>query len=219
MSLPYVIVPVYNGALYIDEFLDKLSHEWISQLIFVDDGSNDASCKLLLKHGVNVITHRENLGKGASIQSAINWIKDHGGKSAITIDIDLQHPPELLNKFSDIPNKTILLGYRFNRKSMPLSRQFSNFITSLLISVRSGNVIKDSQCGYRGFKINIFDQITCFENGFHFESELLMKASLAGLKVNHVNIPTIYGSQVSAMNHVSDSLKFIKMWFQSFLWT
>jgi len=219
MSLPYVIVPVYNGALYIDEFLDKLSHEWISQLIFVDDGSNDASCKLLLKHGVNVITHRENLGKGASIQSAINWIKDHGGKSAITIDIDLQHPPDHIDTFRHIPDKTILLGYRYDRRSMPLSRQFSNFITSLLISVRSGNVIKDSQCGYRGFQLNLMDKLTCHQSGFHFESEFLIKASIIGWKIKHLNIPTIYGNQISAMNHVTDTVIFMKMWFQSYLWT
>ncbi len=219
MTEPYIIVPVFNGEKYIESFIERVDHKWQNNLIFVNDGSNDNSEEILNNKNLFVVNHKTNQGKGGAIKSAFNIIRRQNGDSVITIDIDLQHPPELLNKFSDIPNKTILLGYRFNRKSMPVLRKFSNFMTSLLISVRSGNVIKDSQCGYRGFKINIFDQITCFENGFHFESELLMKASLAGLKVNHVNIPTIYGSQVSAMNHVSDSLKFIKMWFQSFLWT
>ncbi|MFQ5454047.1 MAG: glycosyltransferase family 2 protein [Fidelibacterota bacterium] len=219
MSRTFIIVPVFNGQQYIETFIERIDHKWREDLIFINDGSNDKSEEIFNKNNFFVITHKTNQGKGSSIKSGCNIIKKRKGDSVITIDIDLQHPPELLNIFNHIPEKTILLGYRFNRKSMPLLRQFSNFMTSLLISVRSGNVIKDSQCGYRAFKSDILHQLTCNENGFHYESEFLIKSSLIGWKINHIKIPTIYQDQPSAMNHFSDTIKFIKLWFKSFFWT
>ncbi len=218
MSKTYIIVPVYNGEQYIESFLDQIGDKWRKKLIFVNDGSRDKSEKILNEKNVVVINHEFNKGKGAAIKSALQWIKSHDGNSVITIDIDLQHPPELLNEFSHIPKNTIVLGYRNDRKSMPVLRKFSNFMTSLLISVRSGNVIKDSQCGYRSFNLDILKYVSCEENGFHYESEFLIKSSLIGWKINHINIPTIYENQPSAMNHFSDTIKFIKLWFKSFLW-
>jgi len=219
MSKTYIIVPVYNGEQYIDSFLNQIDEKWRNKLIFVNDGSRDKTDKILKKNNVIMVSHESNIGKGAAINSGSKWITDHGGNSAITIDIDLQHPLELLDKFNHIPKKTIMLGYRNNRKSMPVLRKISNFITSLLISVRSGNVIKDSQCGYRAFNMDIFNWVSCQENGFQYESEFLIKSSLLGWKIDHINIPTIYENQPSAMNHFKDTFLFIKLWFKSFLWT
>jgi len=217
--LPYIIIPVYNGAASLKGFINCLHPKWLKQLVFVDDGSTDDLISQLNENSYNTLIHEYNLGKGAAIMTAVNWINKHEGKSVITIDIDLQHPPEMLDYFSNVPNKTIRLGYRNKRQNMPLLRQFSNFITSLLISVRSCAIIKDSQCGYRSFNTNVFTKIHCYENGFQFESEFLIKASLVGWKLDHIKIPTIYNNEPSAMSNVSDTIKFIKMWFMSFLWT
>lgn len=219
MSKTYIIVPVYNGEQYIESFLAQIDDKWRNRLIFVNDGSWDKSEEILNAKNVIVINHELNKGKGAAIKSGLQWIKNHDGDSVITIDIDLQHPLELLEKFSHIPRETIVLGYRNNRTSMPVLRKFSNFMTSLLISLRSGNVIKDSQCGYRAFNMDKFNRVSCEENGFQYESEFLIRSSLIGWKINHINIPTIYENQPSAMNNFSDTMAFIKLWFKSFLWT
>ncbi len=219
MPLPYIIVPVFNGSLHLNNFITRINESWIDQLVFIDDGSSDDTIEKLKELDVTYLQHDENLGKGAAIQTAMDWILQKGGESAVTMDIDLQHPPELLDYFCNIPEKIIFLGYRTNRQNMPLTRQFSNFTTSLLVSIRSNSVIKDSQCGYRSFQTNIFYDINCFEQGFQFESEFLIKASIAGWKVQHVPIPTIYNNHPSAMRNVKDTIKFIKMWLKSFFWT
>lgn len=219
MSLPYVIVPIYNGESSINDFINRLDEKWNNQLVFVDDGSIDNTFDLLMRKNVRLLKHEKNLGKGAAIQTAVDWIRNEGLDQAITIDIDLQHPPELLDEFIHVPNNTILLGYRFNRQNMPLLRKLSNFLTSLLISIRSCSVIKDSQCGYRSFKTHIFENIECFEQGFHFESEFLIKSVLAGWKIKHIPIPTIYEGQRSAMKNIKDTIKFVNMWLKSYFWT
>ncbi len=218
MSSTFIIVPVYNGEKYIRTFIANVDSKLLKKFVFVNDGSTDETVDILKKNNMHVLHHAVNRGKGAAIKTALRWIKDNNGSSAITIDIDLQHPLELIDQFSQIPDGKILIGYRTQRRVMPFLRQCSNFITSLLISVRSGQVIKDSQCGYRSFHVGIFDQINCIENGFHFESEFLIKSSIIGQRVEHISIPAIYNDQPSAMKHMKDTYKFIKMWFISFFW-
>ncbi len=219
MSLPYIIVPIYNGAGSLKDFFNRIHNKWLGKLIFVDDGCTDDTSEKLKLYPIKSFKHVENRGKGAAIQTAMSWIVKNEEEHVVTIDIDLQHPPELLDNFTLIPNETILLGYRNDRRNMPLTRQLSNFITSLLISIRTCAVIKDSQCGYRSFQTKIFNKIQCIEEGFQFESEFLIKAALAGWKVQHVPIPTIYGNESSAMRNVKDTIKFINMWLKSYFWT
>ena len=102
---------------------------------------------------------------------------------------------------------------------MPLFRKFSNILTSLLLSIRSNTLIKDSQCGYRGFPAETYLKCNNREPGFHMESEFLIKASILGVPINHVEIPTIYNESKSSMNYVPDLMKFISLWIKSFLWT
>lgn len=219
MSLPYIIVPIYNGAGSLKDFFNRIHNKWLGQLVFVDDGSTDDTSEKLKSYKIESFKHVENRGKGAAIQTAMACIVKNKGEHVVIIDIDLQHPPELIDYFSDISEETILLGYRNNRRNMPLTRQLSNFITSLLISIRTCAVIKDSQCGYRSFQTKIFNKIQFAEQGFQFESEFLIKAVLAGWKVQHVPIPTIYGNESSAMRNVKDTIKFINMWLKSYFWT
>ena len=53
------------------------------------------------------------------------------------------------------------------------------------------------------------------ENGW----TALMKASLKGWKVEHIAIPTIYGAEGSAIKNIKDTVKFVSLWFKSFIWT
>jgi len=206
-----VLVPVYNGAPYIRQFLDRVPAEVKPHLCFIDDGSTDGSGELLQRLRMRVLIHRHNRGKGIALRSGFEFVRKLNRRYIVTLDIDLQHPPEQILAFLPVKRNHICLGYRRQRKFMPLLRQFSNFATSLLITVRTGQVIRDSQCGYRGFPAQLIHKLRFQESGFQFESEFLIKVTLAGYRVKHVEIPTIYNAEPSAMNHITDTLKFISM--------
>lgn len=214
-----VLVPVYNGTPFIRPFLRRVPAEAKSHLCFIDDGSTDGSGELLKRLRLRVLTHRSNQGKGAALGSGFEFGRRLKRKYIVTLDVDLQHPPEQILAFLPSMDDHICLGYRRQRAVMPLLRQFSNFATSLLITVRTGKIIRDSQCGYRGFPTYLVQTIRFSERGFQFESEFLIKAALAGYGIKHVEIPTIYNAEPSAMNNISDTLKFISMWFRSFFWS
>jgi len=191
----------------------------IRQLLVIDDGSLDATAKILNDNGIPHLSHETNLGKGAAIKSGAKWAIENNFHWILTLDADQQHTPSSIPVFMErMKEGVILIGQRTDLKSMPLLRVFSNTFTSLLLSIRTNHLLRDSQCGFRLIPLSLLKEITFKQNGFQFESELLIKASYADYTIKHINIPTVYGSEKSAMRNIYDTIKFAAMYFNSFIW-
>ena len=191
----------------------------IRQLLVIDDGSLDATAQILNDNGIPHLSHETNLGKGAAIRSGAKWAIENNFHWILTLDADQQHPPSSIPVFMErMKEGVILIGQRTDLKSMPLLRVFSNTFTSLLLSIRTNNLLRDSQCGFRLIPLSLLKEVTFKQNGFQFESELLIKASYADYTIKHINIPTVYGSEKSAMRNIYDTIKFAAMYFNSFIW-
>ena len=94
---------------------------------------------------------------------------------------------------------------------MPFKRMLSNIITSKIISLICHTKVYDSQCGYRCYRVRDICKEKFEENGFQFETEVLIKHLRKGLRLSHIEIPTIYSNEDSAMKHFHDTLKFINL--------
>jgi len=104
-----VIIPCYNekeNLLYINQrlqeiFKTKLNSKYNFRILFVNDGSNDDTLEEieeLRKKNSNIdfISFSRNFGHQQAIKAGI----DHANADAvITMDADLQHPPELIPEF------------------------------------------------------------------------------------------------------------------------
>ena len=101
-----VVVPLFNeesnvGALH-DRLTSSLATVAMSyELVFVDDGSHDATPRLLdhlQGSDPNVVVLR--LSRNFGHQAAVSAGLDHArGRGVIVMDGDLQDPPELLKEF------------------------------------------------------------------------------------------------------------------------
>ena len=94
---------------------------------------------------------------------------------------------------------------------MPLIRKLSNTITSFMVSKLCNVDIHDTQCGYRMYDVSIFDNLKSKENGYIFESEILLKTINNKEQIDFVNINTIYNESISSINKIKDTLSFIKL--------
>jgi len=210
---------VFNGEQSILQLHAALTRIDIQHLLVIDDGSLDATAQILNDNGIPHLSHETNLGKGAAIKSGAKWAIENNFHWILTLDADQQHPPSSIPVFIErMKSKVILTGQRSDLKSMPLLRILSNKFTSLLLSIRTNSSLRDSQCGFRLIPLSLFEKIEFQQNGFQFESELLIKASMSGYSIEHVKIPTVYGLEKSAMRNIRDTLKFAAMYFNSFIW-
>src|SRR5687767_4188078 len=105
---PYisVVIPVHNEQEVLDELytrlvasLDELAKSY--EVIFVNDGSVDASSAILRKlhllrpQQIRVIEFNGNFGQHMAIMAGFEQVR---GEIIITMDADLQNPPEEIGK-------------------------------------------------------------------------------------------------------------------------
>jgi glycosyltransferase involved in cell wall biosynthesis len=218
-----IIIPAYNAAQSLSYMIDEIhQREPDLNVIVVNDGSTDHTLQSLKNFPhLLVVNHSVNRGKGAALKSGIAAAKSAGYKYAFTIDADQQHSPLHLRAFIHAQQEygcAFVLGKRtFDCQKMPFHRILSNKITSFMISIRVGKRIRDSQCGYRLFRLNQFQVTNYHCDRFQFESELLLRDS-SRLTFCEVSIDTRYNKTGSHISNIKDTLRFVKLYLQSFFW-
>jgi len=123
-----IIVPVFNEEASIAGFwstmrpiLADLEVSW--EIVFVDDGSTDRTIPAIREafadvSGVRVVKLSRNFGKEAALAAGL----DHAeGQVICAIDVDLQHPPELLGEMIDRwrAGYDVVIGSKSSRESDP----------------------------------------------------------------------------------------------------
>ena len=108
-----IIIPCYNEEEVLPLTLEKLktlSNEWSSrddfksfEFLFVDDGSQDGSAELLAEATIacqqfKVIHFSRNFGHQAALLAGYEFAK---GDVIVSLDADLQHPPEFIMTMLD----------------------------------------------------------------------------------------------------------------------
>lgn len=207
------VIPLYNEKNFLFDVVSETLN-FVDFIIAVNDGSSDGSEETIVNlDRVQVISLNRNYGKGYALQVGFNECIKNNFDIVFTLDADKQHDPAFIPDFiSQINTFDIVIGNRLTDTSdMPMQRIISNKITSFLLSVKTGQNIFDSQCGYRAYNINVLKLIKTFSVGYEAESEILISAAKKDFKIGFVKIPTIYGNEKSKMNSFSAILGFIKV--------
>ncbi len=209
-----VVVPGYNEAGRIGAVVTGvLAH--CPHVVVVDDGSRDGTADEAERAGAHVIRHAANRGKGAALQSGLDYALKSGFDFAITMDADGQHDPADLPAFIKAYLNTaipVLVGNRMdNAGGMPRVRRWVNQFMSRLISRRIRQVVPDTQNGFRLYKCELWAAIAPSCKGFAAESELLLDCGEMGVRIGSVPVRTIYGTERSKINPLRDTWRFCAM--------
>ncbi|MEW8026172.1 MAG: glycosyltransferase family 2 protein [Candidatus Thiodiazotropha sp.] len=110
-----LIVPIHNEQAGLARFWQAVStslarSRYEFEMVMVDDGSTDDSWQLITDFitagtsSINIAAVRlsRNFGKEAAILAGL---RQAGGRAAIVIDADLQHPPKLIPKMLELWDK------------------------------------------------------------------------------------------------------------------
>jgi|WetSurMetagenome_2_1015567.scaffolds.fasta_scaffold167148_2 glycosyltransferase involved in cell wall biosynthesis len=222
VGLTSVLIPAYNAGTFLEELVIRLRRSVGDiQIIVVDDGSADTTAEIARLVGATILRHDRNRGKGAALQTGFDYLKKQSDvEFIITLDADLQHQPEDIQKFFNTQRHTgadIVIGWRERTGTkMPMHRIFSNTLTSALVSFRTGMKIKDSQCGFRLIRKSVLDSLQLETDGYEAETELLIKAARLKFKIEFVPVCTIYGAEKSYMTHWATTMNFIKVLFRKY---
>lgn len=162
-----VVIPVYNEAASLPELHSRLVKVLSSldkpyELIFVDDGSTDTTAETLMTLiPLTVITFRTNFGQTAALDAGI---KQAQGEVIITLDGDLQNPPEEIPKLLaklDHDSLDVVSGWRKNRQDAA-SKHFVSRVANVLRKLFINDGIHDSGCTLKVYRKYCFDNVDLF---------------------------------------------------------
>ncbi len=141
-----VVVPVYNGAAALPGLVERLepvlrAHSSRFELLFVNDGSRDGSWKviegLVAQHGwIRGIDMLRNYGQHNALLCGIRAARH---ELIVTMDDDLQHPPEELPKLLARldPECDVVYGPPEKQQHGPL-RDLASQMTKLVLQKSMG---------------------------------------------------------------------------------
>jgi glycosyltransferase involved in cell wall biosynthesis len=206
------VIPAYQAAATLPGVVEgALRH---LPVLVVDDGSTDRTAAVAEEAGAQVVRQASNQGKGAALRAGFARALEAGAAAVVTLDADGQHDPASIPGFLAAWHERqapLVIGRRdFSR--MPLSRRLANILGTWTFSWAVGRPIADNQSGYRLIaRPLLVGLLQSREPGFEFEVEMITLAIRAGLTIDWVPIPTIYGDAGSHIRPVSHVLEFLRV--------
>ena len=191
-----VIVPCYDEAEGIPTLLARLETltplGW--EIVFVDDGSRDATFATLLdaarsRPWMRVVRHGTNLGLGAALRTGFARAR---GPIVCTMDSDCTYLPERLPELVGLIEQgaDIATASPWHLASVPaeqhplrlgLSRALSGLYRLLI-----GRDVHTFTCLHRAYRREVVDATRFRASGFAAVAELLLRGMLGGWRVREV---------------------------------
>ncbi len=165
-----LVIPVYNEeaslvALHeqISASMKPLKQEY--ELIFVDDGSTDASFNVLCglrkrDPRIHVIRFRRNFGKSPALLAGFRRAQ---GDIVFTMDADLQDDPAEIPLFLEQLDQgyDLVSGWKYPRLD-PVSKTFPSLIFNNVVTATTGVRLHDMNCGFKAYRREILDEIKLY---------------------------------------------------------
>jgi glycosyltransferase involved in cell wall biosynthesis len=159
------------------------------EVLIADNGSTDGSQKIAADAGARVVDVPEK-GYGAALAGGIAAAR---GRFVIMGDADDSYDFAKLDLFVEKlrEGSALVMGNRFKggiaRGAMPWHHKYiGNPVLSFLGRLFFGTKASDFHCGLRGFSRQAVIDLGLRTTGMEFASEMLVKATLSGLRVAEV---------------------------------
>jgi hypothetical protein len=202
-----IVVPALNEEITIGEFVDWC-HEGLRRAnvrgeIIIVDSSSDATPAIALAKGARVLrTPKRGLG-----QAYIDVIPFVRGKFIIMGDCDLTYDFRELGAFvaSFRAGNEFVMGSRFkghieHGAMPPLHRYFGTPLTTWILNRIYRSRFSDIHCGMRGLTRDALQRLDLTSAGWEYASEMVLKASRAGLRIDEVPV-TFYKDREGRLSH------------------
>src|SRR6266404_4358499 len=189
-----VVMPCLNEARTLGDCIKQAQkaiadHNLSAEIVVADNGSTDGSQQIAAQLGARVIDVTQR-GYGAALMGGIEAAR---GRFVVMGDADLSY------NFGDIPvfleklreGSGLVMGNRFRGGIKPgampvLNRYLGNPVLTAMGRVLFKAPARDFQCGLRAFSRSAYDRLKLRTTGMEFASEMVVKASLAGVGIAEV---------------------------------
>jgi glycosyltransferase involved in cell wall biosynthesis len=205
-----VVMPAYNAEKTLRQTYHELPHEYVDEVILVDDASGDRTATVASELGIKTIIHRENRGYGGNQKTCYREALRLQGDIVVMVHPDYQYSPRLVHAMAamiasghyDIVLGSRILGGTALRGGMPLYKYIANRLLTLIENVALGVKLSEYHTGFRAFTREVLEKLPLGENSddFVFDNEMLAEAVYFRFKIGEISCPTRYFEEASSIN-------------------
>ncbi|WP_439404169.1 glycosyltransferase family 2 protein [Bradyrhizobium sp. DASA03076] len=189
-----IVVPVRNEAdnigPLIEEITAALDGRWAYEIIYVNDGSTDATGERLaaiMKQRGNLrqLRHAKSTGQSAAVRSGVRAAR---GTIVATLDGDGQNNPAFLPDLIAAVEKGVNVGLAAGQRVGRKDTGFKKFQSRVANKVRSAILkdgTRDTGCGLKAFRREVFLMMPYFD-GLHRFLPALMRRE--GFDIAYVDV-------------------------------
>jgi glycosyltransferase involved in cell wall biosynthesis len=173
-----IVIPALNESATIIDVVVEVGRYVVP--IVVDDGSTDNTLVLAKQAGAVVVSHVNNRGYDAALNSGFKKAVELGSEIIITVDADGQHDPLLIRKFIDVidAGADVVVGIRSRRQRF--AEHFFAFFTKWYFG------IKDPLCGMKAYRTVVYEALGHFDSYGSIGTELIIFAAKHGYRLNQI---------------------------------
>ena len=191
-------LPVYNEAGSVNQVLDQVVQH-AENVVVVNDGSSDGTAEQLqMRNDIVTLTHPQNRGYGAALNTAFQYAIDNDFEVIVTLDCDGQHEPQRIPRFvSAAKTADIVSGSRYLKtypgdSAPPAQRLFVNRTITRQLNQLLGLKLTDAFCGFKAYRVEALKSLKVTEFGYAMPLQLWVQAAMRGMNIIEIPVPLIY---------------------------
>jgi glycosyltransferase involved in cell wall biosynthesis len=205
-----VVMPTYNAERTLLQTYAELPHDYVDEVILVDDGSSDRTVKVAEELNIKTIIHSTNIGYGGNQKTCYREALSYGADIVVMIHPDYQYSPRLVTAMAsmiasghyDIVLGSRILGGTALKGGMPLYKYVANRFLTFIENLVIGAKLSEYHTGFRAFTRRVLETLPLERNSddFVFDNEILVQAVSFGFRIGEISCPTRYFADASSLN-------------------
>jgi len=205
-------MPAYNAEKTLKQTYDEIYHDFVDEVILVDDNSLDNTKIVSKELNITTIVHNENKGYGGNQKSCYKAALKAGADIVVMLHPDYQYTPKLIPAMVsmiafgqyDAAMASRMLGNSALKGGMPLYKFLANKFLTCFENLFLGENLSEYHTGFRAFSKEVLETLPLgdCDDDFIFDNEILTLLFYFGYKIGEISCPTKYFKEASSINFV-----------------
>jgi len=205
-----VVLPAYNAAQTLQKTYEDIPKDFVSNIVLVDDVSQDQTVDVARSLGLSVVIHIQNRGYGGNQKTCYLEALKLGADIVVMLHPDHQYDSRLIPQLvrpiieghADMVIGSRILNGMALQGGMPWWKFVSNRVLTITENLVYGTRLTDAHTGFRAFSRSLLTKVPFLLNSddFVFDSQIIAQAVRFGFAIAEIPVQARYFPEASSVN-------------------